>query len=157
IGGFCGRLTATARILPTVIAIVGLSAGMSGQAAADTLEWALAQAYQTNPQLNSQRAIARQADEAVSQGISGFGPTVAATANLGRQFQHTLRKPRCPRSAPPVYSTDAGQFAPHAVGITGTQTLFNGFQTDNKTRQAEQQVSAARETLRLIEQNVLLN
>jgi outer membrane protein len=50
-----------------------------------------------------------------------------------------------------------GTFDSRAVAITGTQTLFNGFQTGNRVRQAEQQVSAARETLRIIEQNVLFN
>jgi outer membrane protein len=42
-------------------------------------------------------------------------------------------------------------------GATITQPVLNGFQTANRTRQAESQVSAARETLRLTEQNVLLN
>ncbi len=50
-----------------------------------------------------------------------------------------------------------GTFDPRTVAITGTQTLFNGFQTGNRVRQAEHQVSAARETLRIIEQNVLFN
>jgi len=31
-------------------------------------------------------------------------------------------------------------------GATATQTLFNGFQTANRTRQAESQVAGARET-----------
>src|SRR2546428_339791 len=44
-----------------------------------------------------------------------------------------------------------------AAGVTGTQTLFNGFQTANRTRAAESQVFAARETLRVIEQTVLLD
>ena len=39
--------------------------------------------------------------------------------------------------------------------ITATQTLYNGFQTANRTRQAEGQVSAGRETLRLTELNLL--
>ena len=36
---------------------------------------------------------------------------------------------------------------PSNYGVTATQTLFNGFQTANRTRQAESQVQAARETL----------
>ena len=44
-----------------------------------------------------------------------------------------------------------------SYGGTITQTLLNGFGTASRTRQAEQQVSAARETLRLTEQTVLLN
>ena len=38
-----------------------------------------------------------------------------------------------------------------------TYTLFNGFQTANRTRQAESQVDGARETLRVTEQQVLLD
>ena len=30
---------------------------------------------------------------------------------------------------------------PNSYGVTATQTLFNGFQTANRTRQAESQVS----------------
>ena len=41
--------------------------------------------------------------------------------------------------------------------MTGTQTLYNGFQTANRTRQAESQVMGARETLRVTEQQVLLD
>ena len=42
------------------------------------------------------------------------------------------------------------------VGATITQTLYNGFQTANKTRQAESAVLAARATLRVTEQTVML-
>jgi outer membrane protein len=45
---------------------------------------------------------------------------------------------------------------PSAAGVTASQTLFNGEQTANKVRQAESQVLAARETLRVMEQSVLL-
>ena len=45
----------------------------------------------------------------------------------------------------------------HFQTETITQTLLNGFGTASRTRQAEQLVSAARETLRLTEQTVLLN
>jgi outer membrane protein len=38
----------------------------SGAAPAETIESAMARAYQNNPQLNAQRAIVRQADEGVA-------------------------------------------------------------------------------------------
>ncbi len=50
-----------------------------------------------------------------------------------------------------------GFTTPRAVGVNGTQTLFNGQQTANKVRKAESQVSAARETLRMMEESVLLS
>ncbi|MFD2180848.1 TolC family outer membrane protein [Rhodoplanes azumiensis] len=127
-----------------------LTAGV-GPALADTLPGALAQAYQNNPQLNSQRAIVRATDENVPTALSGYRPSITASASVGRQYQRTENQ----QGALTVVTE--GAFTPHGVGITGTQTLFNGYQTGNRVRQAEGQVSAARETLRLIEQNVLLN
>ena len=56
-----------------------------------------------------------------------------------------------------TYTGSWDNIAPHSFGVTATQTLYNGMQTANRTRQAESNVSAGRETLRLTEQNVLLN
>ena len=56
-----------------------------------------------------------------------------------------------------VYIKTQGATAVSTAGLTATQTLLNGFQTANRTRQAEGQVFASRETLRTTEQNVLLN
>jgi outer membrane protein len=153
-----GRTKRTRRpAIAAMITAIGLSACSIGCAAADTLEWALTQAYQNNPQLNSQRAIARQTDEAVPQALSGYRPKVTVTTSVGSQFQQTVSKTLGADGRTPVYVPTEDQFAPRTAGINGTQTLYNGLQTANKTRQAESQVSAARETLRLIEQNVLLN
>ena len=49
-------------------------------AAADTLEWALVQAYQNNPSLNAQRASLRATDENVPQALSGYRPKLSVTA-----------------------------------------------------------------------------
>ena len=124
-------------------------------ARADTLEWALVQAYQNNPQLNAQRASLRAQDEAVPQALSGYRPTVAFTASVGAQNQSTLSK--VVTNAGPVYIGSEAEFTPHSVGITAQQTLYNGYQTANKTRQAESQVSAGRATLAVAEETVLLN
>jgi outer membrane protein len=134
-------------------ALLAWASGVS----ADTLEWGLVQAYQNNPQLNSQRAIVRATDENVPQALSGYRPTLTATGTLGEQRQDSLTKNLSPVTGATTYTRSGGTFTPHSVGVTGTQTLFNGFQTGNRVRQAESQTSAARETLRLIEQNVLLN
>ena len=56
-----------------------------------------------------------------------------------------------------VTSPFAQNFYSRTIGANGTYTLFNGFQTANRTRQAESQVDAARETLRVTEQQVLLD
>jgi outer membrane protein len=55
-----------------------------------------------------------------------------------------------------TYPHQVGANAVQSYGGTFTQPVLNGFQTANRTRQAEQLVSSARETLRLTEQNILL-
>jgi outer membrane protein len=122
-------------------------------ALADTIEAALVRAYQSNPQLNAQRAQVRSTDENVPQALSGYRPKVAITASAGYQYLDSLST----QGGTPNTFVSAGANAPRAVGITATQTLYNGNQTANKTRAAESQVSGAREALRVLEQGVLLN
>jgi outer membrane protein len=118
-----------------------------------TLEQALAQAYQNNPQLNAQRAIVRSTDESVPQALSGYRPRVSASADIGAQYNSTLTASQATGARTLTESTTA----PRGYSVTGTQTVFNGLQTANRTRQAEGQVSAAREALRLMEQQILLD
>src|SRR5580700_6897060 len=56
------------------------------EANAETIEAALARAYENNPQLNAQRAIVRQTDESVPQALSGYRPMLTANASAGRQY-----------------------------------------------------------------------
>src|ERR1700730_10068819 len=120
-------------------------------APADTIEAALARAYQTNPQLNAQRASVRSTDEYVPQALSGYRPRVAVTASGGYQYGNEFET--VPGGPTAIFS---GPQRPRTVGATVTQTLFNGNQTANRTRAAEGQVLAAREGLRVLEQTVLL-
>ena len=138
----------------------GLAAVAHGSAArADTLEWALVQAYQNNPSLNAQRAALRATDENVPQALSGYRPKVSVTASGGFNYSSTLSESVNQAVFPNTVSyTNLGRdFGSRGAGVTATQTLYNGFQTANKTRQAESQVMGARETLRVTEQQVLLD
>jgi len=121
----------------------------------ETLESALVQAYQNNPSLNSQRAATRAIDEGVPQALAGYRPKIAVTGVGGEQTSSTTSKTS--NVGLGTYSTVAGYNSPASVGATITQTLYNGFQTANKTRQAESTVLAARATLRVTEQTVLLS
>ena len=125
-------------------------------AQAQTLDGALIQAYQNNPQLNAQRAGVRAIDENVPIALAGYRPRVTATVTAGEQHVDTFSKVTTP-GAPNPYLSLSGTTGFSTYGVTATQTLFNGFQTANRTRQAESQVFAARETLRSTEQLVLLN
>src|ERR1700694_5853703 len=122
---------------------------------ADTIEAALVRAYQTNPQLNAQRATVRATDENVPQALSGDGPKFALTAGAGYQYTDTLST--FGGTATQIVKSDVhGTNPPRSAGLTITQTLYNGNQTANKTRAAESQVSGAREGLRVLEYTVLL-
>jgi outer membrane protein len=125
-------------------------------AAADTIETALIQAYQNNPQINAQRALVRATDENIPQALSGYRPRISATATYGAQYIDS-KTTTTTVGGQSVVTNQQGWNDPRSVGATLTQTLFNGFQTANRTRQAESQSSAARETLRVIEQTVLLD
>ncbi|MDO9412401.1 MAG: TolC family outer membrane protein [Pseudolabrys sp.] len=133
------------------VALLGLP---SVAAFADTLEAALIQAYQNNPTLNAQRAAVRATDENVPQALSGYRPRVSLTASGGQQSVSSTTKVNT--TNPATYSTQSGYNTPASGGVTVSQTIFNGFQTSNRTRQAESQVQAARETLRSTEQSILL-
>jgi outer membrane protein len=117
---------------------------------AETIERALLRAYQSNPQLNAQRASVRVTDENVPQALAGYRPKVALTSSAGVQFVNQLADGSAGKKI------EQGDQGPHAAQLAVTQTLYNGNQTANKTRAAESQVSGAREGLRLMEQSVLL-
>src|ERR1700719_3541081 len=93
---------------------------------ADTIEAALVRAYQSNPQLNAQRATVRFTDENVPQALSGYRPKVAVTASGGYQYTDLVS------SSAAGISHSTGVQVPRAVGATITQTLYNGQQTANK-------------------------
>jgi outer membrane protein len=140
--------------------LFGLPSLVGKPALADTLESALAYAYANNPQLNSQRAVVRATDEGVPTALAGYRPKAVATANVGVQsLSTTIREigSTTPLNSAASYFTQSGVNTPHGIGATVTQNVLNGFQTANRTRLAESQVFAARETLRNIEQSVLLS
>ncbi len=91
--------------------------------------------------------------------LPGYRPRASITASAGTQaLQTTIREigSQTSPTAPASYFKQNGGNTPHGVGATLTQNLLNGNQTANRTRQAESQVFGARETLRNIEQTVLL-
>lgn len=141
------------------VVAIACAATAGGRASADTLESALIQAYQNNPSLNSQRASLRATDEGVPQALSGYRPKVTVTATGGEQSlsSTTLTNPTRTPGTPATYFTQNGNNAPYGATATISQTIFNGFQTANRTRQAEAAVLAGREILRNTEQTVLLN
>src|SRR5215467_9534014 len=116
-------------------------------ALADTIEAALVRAYQSNPELNAQRAQVRSTDENVPQALSGYRPTINVNTSLRYQYIDTTTNTpggsAIGNPGPPSLLTSQihGANAPRGAGITVTQTMYNGNRTANRTRAAESQVS----------------
>ena len=105
-------------------------------------------AYQTNPQLNAERARQRGTDENVPQALAGYRPQIIASLGAGLQAVRNLL---------PDNSIQSATLRPWTIGVTVTQVLFNGFKTANSVRVAEFQVLSGREALRNAGQGVLLD
>jgi outer membrane protein len=114
----------------------------------EALPEALAKAYQFNPQLNAERARQRATDENVPQALAGYRPQIVATLSGGLQAVRNLL---------PDNTIQSATLKPWTIGVTVTQTLFNGFKTANSVRVAELQVQSGREALRNVGQGVLLD
>ncbi|MGJ5135511.1 TolC family outer membrane protein [Bradyrhizobium oligotrophicum] len=117
-------------------------------ARAEDLAAALAKAYQTNPALNAERARQRATDENVPQALAGYRPQLIASLGAGLQAVRNLL---------PNNTIQTATLKPWTIGVTVTQTLFNGFRTANSVRMAELQVQSGREALRNVGQGVLLD
>jgi outer membrane protein len=126
--------------------ILSLTTAASG--AADSLPEALAKAYQTNPQLNAERARQRGTDENVPQALSGYRPQIIASLGAGLQAVRNLL---------PDNQIQGATLRPWQIGVTVSQVLFNGFKTSSSVRVAEFQVLSGREALRNAGQGVLLD
>jgi len=152
-----GERVAVLAVALLVLTAMGVAMG-AGTAAADTLEWALVQAYQNNPSLNAQRAALRATDENVPEALSGYRPKLSITANGGDNYTDVTTHTYASVGNNIVSTTNVQTpYVSSGVGATATETLFNGMQTANRVRQAESQVMGARETLRVTEQQVLLD
>src|SRR5262245_54628588 len=128
-----GRAERAVAVAVAVAAVAGCLLGSSAGSRADTIESALILAYQTNPTLNAQRAAVRAVDENVPQALSGYRPRVSVTATGGEQY--TAAKSKSVSAGRTTYSEQSGTVSPYSIGATVTQTLYNGFQTGNRTRQ----------------------
>ncbi|MEY9197527.1 outer membrane channel protein TolC [Sinorhizobium sp. CCBAU 05631] len=111
---------------------------------AETIFGAMAKAYANNPDLNAARAGLRATDEGVPIAKSGYRPQVSASAT------GTLTRVDQER-------TGTRDFHDGQVGISITQTIFDGFQTLNNVRAAQSDVFSGRETLKANEIQILLS
>ena len=121
---------------------------------AETLEQALASAYYTNPTINAKRAEQRALDEGVPIALSNIRPNVGFSADTG------LKRDNLGLSSSSSALTSVfreGKTRPTGYSFTLNQNLFRGFRTINAAREAKANVFAGIESLRSVEQTVLLD
>lgn len=118
----------------------------------ETINSALASAYNNNPTLNAQRAATRAIDEGVPIAKSGLRPTVTGTASIGRTRSISNT------TVPSAFTGGSDNIlTPKNFGVTVSQTLWDSFLTRNNVNSALAAVNASQQTLRNTEQNVLFN
>lgn len=117
---------------------------------ADTLETALAKAYENNPALKSARASTQAIDENVAIAKSGFRPTLT----IDGAYADTKINSNARINGVGQKSVDGYN---RVLSATLAQPIFNGFKTINSVNSAKNYVRAAHAGLKETEQNVLLN
>ena len=115
-----------------------------------TLAAALRQAFQFNPDIRAQRSQVRATQEQIPQARAGLLPQVSATTYAGVLATRSIL-------GGPPNTTGGSTLYQRGVALTATQTLFDGWRTQNATLQAQQQVGTQREQMRAIEQSVMLD
>jgi outer membrane protein len=125
------------------ISCLSLSPFAAHDAAALSLKEALETAYDTNPEIKSERENLAATDEGVAQAISEFRPTVTADYSRGRQSISFA-------GAPEQYTDKETR------QLTVEQPIFDGFGSVSRYGAAKLQVMAGREQLSAVTQDVLL-
>ncbi|MGD9657845.1 MAG: TolC family outer membrane protein [Methylocystis sp.] len=162
--GFGERRSASFLSCVSVAVAFAFVAVTPDRASAESLKSALARAYYGNPDLNQSRANVRVRDEDAPKAKAGLRPKASITAQAGPQYA-AIKIPFGGSSSQQsgAAAGASGDFQDRYVGyprgatLNLSQTLFDGFRTENSVRQAESGVLAARSTMRLTEQATLQN
>lgn len=136
-------------------AAVALCCFLPAQANAESIRDALAAAYKYNPRLDAERARLRATDEEVARANSGYRPTITGNAEVNHIDQST-RGPIFNQGKQVGIATNRETFDPRGYSVNLVQPIFSGFRTQSQVEEAEATVRAGRETLKGVEQSVLL-
>jgi outer membrane protein len=148
--------------------------GGVGHAQTETLQDALAQAYDTNPQLLSERAHLRAVDENVPQALANWRPSIQFTGSAGAERQtnspyepkltYLLAAPGCPTPCSagipvtlPSSLPAVNNVTPNTIDVNITQPLYRGGRTVAQTKVAEKTVESERAKLMVTEESIFFS
>lgn len=126
---------------------------------AETLHDALFRAYQANPTLNAARKSTQAVGENLNRAEAGYRPRVAATADAGYYTEKDTYPPDNSLSPSSLQSPSNNTYAvtthPRGVGVSASETVFDGFRTQNSVLQAQAGILGAQAATATVEQNTL--
>ncbi len=145
-----GRRVSSRRRLLGLTVLVTIFTPASPQA--QTLTQALADAYNTNPQILAQRALLRATDEQVPQALANWRPTVNFTGQMGGTRSAFVSPSTGAATAGGLaaYST----FYSNSLNLQATQQVYSGGRTAAQTSQAINLVESARAQTLAVETTV---
>lgn len=132
----------------TFVMSITLALVYAAGANAETLREALAAAYNSNSELQAQRAALRATDEGVARANAGFLPRLTGVGNISKQ--NTVSESQ---GIELFDFTATSKFYQARLD----QSLFRGFQDFHGIKQAKSLIKAGRAQLRTTEQRVLLD
>lgn len=146
------------RVSMDAVVVLLVAAMLAAPAAATTLQDTLSNAYQNNATLQAQRAMVAATQDDASAIYSGWKPTVALNASVGRtrldgQFSSLFGA----FSSPGSPSIMPIKLRGSAVGVQFSQPLYHGGHTNASIGRAHAEVAAQRARLRNTEQRVFLD
>ena len=132
-----------------LLGALALSACLSAECRAQTLQDALVSAYRSHPQLEADRARQRATDEDVSRAWGGFRPQVVASGEKGRAHDISQLQPYAGGKLPPDTRS------PDQEAVQVKQEIWDGNRTLADVRHSKWAVLNGRAILASTEQTVL--
>ncbi len=144
--------------LLTIIACapLALATMTAGPAAAETLQDAMALAYQTNPTIRAERARLKATRESKAQAWAGALPQISATGVYNKvDSSQTGLIFSQPTDPPGSVGSNDSNFNTLSAAVNAEQPIFTGFRNFNAIKQAAARVRAGGAQLVATEQQVL--
>jgi len=143
------------RLRSLLLGSLTASSLLAGTAGAQTMQDALISAYQSNPQLEADRARQRAADEDVSRAWGGFRPQVIVSGEYGRGHDEVWLPVAASIYGPAAVNKTHDDRSPDQEAVQIKQELWDGGRAYSDVTHSKWAVANGRAILTSTEQTVL--